>query len=76
VITVRTPLVAVSPDGKEIEFKSGNADLKAKVSGSRTEITIDGADAEREQLQAGMMCEIAYDPAHEDNEPSALVCES
>jgi NAD(P)-dependent dehydrogenase (short-subunit alcohol dehydrogenase family) len=75
-ITVSTPLLAVTPDGKTIEFKSGDADVKAAVSGSRTAITIDGAEAEREQLKAGMRCEITYDPEHEENEPQSLVCES
>jgi tripartite-type tricarboxylate transporter receptor subunit TctC len=75
-ITVSTPLLAVTPGGKTIEFKSGDADVKAAVSGSRTKITIDGAEAEREQLQAGMKCEITYDPQHEENEPQSLVCES
>jgi tripartite-type tricarboxylate transporter receptor subunit TctC len=75
-VTVRTPLLAVSPDGKEIEFKSGDTDVKAAVSGSRTSITIDGAEAEREQLKAGMVCEISYDPQHEENEPQSLVCGS
>jgi tripartite-type tricarboxylate transporter receptor subunit TctC len=75
-ITVTTPLLAVTPDGKTIEFKSGDADIKAAVSGSRTEITIDGAEAEREQLKAGMRCEITYDPEHEENEPQSLACES
>jgi tripartite-type tricarboxylate transporter receptor subunit TctC len=75
-ITLKTPLVAVSPDGKEIEFKSGDTDVKAAVSGSRTTITIDGAEAERDQLKAGMTCEISYDPQHEENEPQSLVCGS
>jgi hypothetical protein len=75
-ITVKTPLISVTPDGKTIEFKSGEADIKAAVSGSRTKITIDGAEAEREQLKAGMRCEITYDPQHEENEPQSLVCGS
>jgi tripartite-type tricarboxylate transporter receptor subunit TctC len=75
-VTVKTQLLAVSPDGKQIEFKSGDADVKASVSGSRTSITIDGAEAEREQLKAGMTCEISYDPQHEENEPQSLVCGS
>jgi tripartite-type tricarboxylate transporter receptor subunit TctC len=75
-VTVKTQLLAVSPDGKEIEFKSGDADVKAAVSGSRTSITIDGAEAEREQLKAGMTCEISYDPQHEENEPQSLACSS
>jgi hypothetical protein len=75
-VTVETPLIAVTPDGKTIEFRSGDADIKAAVSGSRTKITIDGAESEREQLKAGMRCEITYDPQNEDNEPKTLVCES
>lgn len=74
-VTVKTPLTEVSDDGKVIKFNSGDAAVKAKVSGSRTQITINGAEAKRKQLKAGMVCEIAYDPKHEDNEPKTMACE-
>lgn len=74
-VTVKTPLIDVSPDGKKIKFKSGEETIKAKVSGSRTQITINGAQGKRKQLKAGMVCEIAYDPKNEDNEPKKMACE-
>lgn len=75
-VTVKTPLIEVSPDGKNVVFQSGDKTIKAKVSGSRTKITIGGADANRKQLKAGMVCEIAYDPENEDNEPKKVACEA
>jgi len=75
-ITVKTPLLTVGDGGKEIGFKSGEEDIAAKVSGSRTKIKINGADANRKELKAGMMCEISYDPQNEDNEPKTMACES
>lgn len=74
-VMVKTKLADVSPDGKKISFNSGNSTIKAKVSGSRTKITIGGSGAERGQLKTGMVCEIAYDPAHENNEPKKMACE-
>jgi hypothetical protein len=75
-ITVKTPLLSVGDGGKEIGFKSGDEDIEAKVSGSRTKIKINGADANRKALKVGMVCEIAYDPQNEDNEPKTMGCES
>lgn len=74
-LTVRTSLSGVSPDGKVIEFRAGQDTISAKVSGSRTAITVNGAEADRKALVAGMICEIEYDPAHEENEPKMLACE-
>ena len=74
-ITVTTALISVTPDGKVIEFMSGDATIEAKVSGSRTAITIGGAGAEREALAAGMNCEIEFDPEHEENEPKSIACD-
>lgn len=74
-VTVKTELTDVSPDGKKIKFTSDESSIKAKVSGSRTQITIGGSEAGRGQLKTGMICEIAYDPAHEDNEPKKMACE-
>lgn len=74
-VTVKTPLDSVDDDGKKIKFKSGDAVIKAKVSGSRTEITINGQEAKRKALKAGLVCEITYDPENEDNEPKKMICE-
>ena len=74
-IVVTSSLTAVNNDGREIEFMSGDAAITASVSGSRTAITIGGAEANRKELAAGMNCEIEYDPQHEENEPKRLACE-
>ncbi len=75
VVTVRTSLMEISSDGKKIKFMSGDKTVKAKISGSRTKITINGQEANRKALKAGMSCEIAYDPKHENNEPKTMACE-
>jgi tripartite-type tricarboxylate transporter receptor subunit TctC len=75
-IKVTTELLAVNDGGREIEFKSGEEVVKAAPSGSRTAITVDGAEAKRDALVAGMMCDIEYDPANEDNEPKTLDCKN
>lgn len=72
---VSATLDEVSEGGREITFKNGADTVKAGVSGSRTKVTIGGSDATRDQLQAGMMCEIEYDPQHEDNEPTLIACQ-
>ena len=74
-VTVKTPLVEVEDEGKKIKFQSGDATIKAKVSGSRTAITINGEEAKRKKLKTGMVCEISYDPENEDNEPKKMACE-
>jgi tripartite-type tricarboxylate transporter receptor subunit TctC len=73
-VTVKTPLTSLSEDFKTIKFASGDATIKAKISGSRTEITINGEKAKRKKLKVGMVCEISYDPEHEKNEPKKMVC--
>jgi hypothetical protein len=75
-IKVTTELLAVNDGGREVEFKSGEEVVKAGPSGSRTAITVDGAEAKRDALVAGMTCEIEYDPAAEANEPKTMDCKS
>ena len=74
-VTVKTELLDLSTDFKKIKFASGDATIKAKISGSRTAITINGEEAKRKKLKVGMVCEISYDPEHEDNEPKKIACE-
>ena len=72
---VRSALLTVSPDGRNIVFNgpAGNP-VKSKVSGSRTKITIAGADSDRKSLKEGMNCDIKYTPG-DKNEPSLLSCQ-
>ena len=73
-VTVKTPLTAVGDGGKEVEFMSGDASMKASVSGSRTKITIDGKDDKRGNLKVGMTCEISFDPQNPDHELASMAC--
>jgi len=75
-VTVTTELLAVGDEGREVSFMSGDAEVTSAPSGSRTAITIDGADAKRDALKVGMTCEIEYDPANADNEPKSMDCTS
>ncbi|TDI67227.1 MAG: hypothetical protein E2O90_03190 [Alphaproteobacteria bacterium] len=59
-LKVKTKLLAVKRGGRWLHFKNKGAAHKAKVSGSRTKVTIDGKKAKRKKLKAGMMCEIVY----------------
>ena len=75
-VVARGPILSLEDENKWVEFNSGDQPVKAKISGSRTKITIDGADATRDALEAGMECRIEYDPNAEDNEPKSMECTS
>ncbi len=59
-LKVKTKLLAVKRGGRWLHFKNKGAAHKAKVSGSRTKVSIDGKKAKRSKLKPGMMCEIVY----------------
>lgn len=75
-VAVTSALLAVDDGGKVIDFNGPNGTVTAKVSGSRTSIVIDGAEAKRGGLAAGMTCKIEYNSADEENEPSVVDCQS
>ena len=66
-------LLTVDDGGKLITFQDGDATIKSKVSGSRTEVVINGESADRENLKPGMTCDIEYSIG-EKNEPVYLKC--
>jgi hypothetical protein len=73
--SVITELVSITPDGRYIEFKGEDGSMiKSKISGSRTKITVAGKEAKRKALKVSMSCDITYDPAQEENEPSVIAC--
>ncbi|MGR3290218.1 MAG: Bug family tripartite tricarboxylate transporter substrate binding protein [Paracoccaceae bacterium] len=74
VMTTVSAILSLEDSNKIVEFNSGGAVVKAKISGSRTAITIDGAEADRKALSVGMTCDIEYDSADDENEPSMMVC--
>jgi iron(III) transport system substrate-binding protein len=60
-LEVSTALTKVERSGRVLYFQNGAETHKVMISaGRRTKITLDGADAERDQLKVGMTCEIAY----------------
>jgi Uncharacterized protein conserved in bacteria len=73
-LRVESPLNALEDSNKVITFMAGDEEIKAKISGSRTKITVDGAESDRDALKLGMLCTIEFDPNHEENEPSMMDC--
>jgi len=59
-LKVKAKLLAVKRGGRFLHFKNKGAAHKAKVSSSRSKVTINGKKAKRKKLKAGMLCEIAY----------------
>lgn len=68
-----TALLSVKDGGKKITFSDKGKTIKSKVSGSRTKITVNGKEASRKALSAGMVCGINY-TAGGKNEPQTLDC--
>lgn len=67
------PLLEVLDKGREIVFNAHDGQkMNAKPSGSRTTITIAGKEARREDLKAGMHCDINYKTG--GDEPVSIDC--
>ena len=75
-IKVSSEILMLEDENKMVTFNSGNEKVTAAISGSRTAITIDGAEGKRKALVVGMMCDIEYDPSHDENEPKSMDCKS
>lgn len=75
-IKVTSEILALEDKNKMVTFNSGDAKVTAAISGSRTALTIDGTEANRKALVVGMVCDIEYNPNHEENEPSVMACKS
>lgn len=58
--TVSGTIAAVEKGGREIRFQVKDKTHKAKVSGSRTKITVGGKDSSRKAIKAGLVCDISY----------------
>ena len=70
--SVKAKLTAVSAGGRDIEFAAGGASKKLDVSSSRTSVSIAGKKTTRDQLKAGMECEIQA--TGEAKEASGVAC--
>lgn len=73
-ITVESAIVALADRNKEVTFVADGEETMGEISGSRTKVTVNGADAERGDLAVGMECEFTYDPAGSPPEFSAVAC--
>ena len=74
ILKAEGPLLEVGDKGREIAFAGHDGQkVKSKPSGSRTQITIAGKEAKREDLKAGLNCEVNYKSGG-DNEPMTIVC--
>jgi hypothetical protein len=74
-VKATSKILSLEDKNKWIEFNSGDKVIKAKISGSRTKISLNGSDSDRKALAVGMTCKIEFDPQHENNEPKSMECE-
>jgi hypothetical protein len=58
--TVTAKITALKRGGRRMEFKVKGKTHKIKVSGSRTDITVNGEMSSRGKVKVGMTCEIKY----------------
>lgn len=70
---VTAGIAKVKRGGRILEFKAGSENHSARVSGSRTKVSIAGKKAMRSAIKAGMTCEITY--AGNAGEASKVVCQ-
>ncbi|MBT8455164.1 MAG: hypothetical protein KJO15_03590 [Alphaproteobacteria bacterium] len=73
-VTVASDILALADRNKEITFMGEAGETMGEVSGSRTLVTVNGAEAERGDLAVGMNCEFTYDPAGSPPEFTAVAC--
>ena len=73
-ITVESAILALADRNKEVTFSADGEDTMGEISGSRTRVTLNGADAERGDLAVGMDCKLTYDPANAEIEFSSVDC--
>lgn len=71
--TVSTELKEVQDNGSAISFSADKDQHSAKLSGSRTKVTVGGKEAKRDALKAGMKCEVTY--TGDDSEASVIACQ-
>lgn len=73
-VTVTSPILSLADEKRQVSIPTPDGKIVIEPSGSRTQITVNGAEAERKDLAAGMTCAIAHDPAAKGNEPRAMDC--
>ena len=71
---VTSDILALEGSNKIVTFMSGDAEVIGEISGSRTTVTLNGAEAERGDLAVGMNCKIEFDPGSDVNEFKIMDC--
>lgn len=69
---VKTVITEIKSGGRVIAFKAGNDHHEAKLSASRTRISVGGKNVKRNALKVGQACEITY--AGNGGEAKSIVC--
>jgi hypothetical protein len=70
--TVSIELSDLVDDGRAIAFTLKSDQQTAKISNSRTKITVAGKEAKRDALKPGMKCNVTY--TGDDSEASLIAC--
>lgn len=70
--SVQTKLIDVKNGGREIVFDANGKKHSADVSGSRTNVSIDGKKADRKSLKPGLLCKVSY--PGDKQEAAAIEC--
>ena len=74
-ITISSEILGLADRNKEVTFNDGDGETMGEVSGSRTEVTVNGEKAERGDLAVGMTCAFEYDPNAGELEFVSVACE-
>ncbi len=74
-LTVNSEILALEDRNKIVTFMSGDEEVSGEISGSRTDVSLNGAEAERGDLAVGMSCEFEYNPSTEANEFITVACD-
>ena len=70
---VKTVITEIKSGGRIIAFKAGAGRHEAKLSASRTRISVKGKNVKRNSLKVGQACQITY--AGHGGEAKSIVCE-
>lgn len=69
---VATSLTQILKGGRELAFKVGAGEHKVKISGTRTQISLNGKAVRRNKLKQGMACNITY--SGDGSEAKVVAC--
>jgi len=72
---VTSAIMGLEDRNKMVTFTMDGKEMMGEVSGSRTVLTIDGAEAKRDALSVGMNCELSYEDG-EEIEFKTVTCKS